>query len=282
VGAAVPAGTPAGEHAVRTGCGGAGTFTVVAAPAAPTLVVTPARAQLPVTVTVRGTCAPGTTSVRLLVDGYEGGALDVAQATGEIQPITLELGTGTPVGVHRLTTTCGGSATFTALAAPATAAPTTPARTTPAPTTAAPSTGAPRTTAPSATTSASPALVRVPDLVGLTEQQAVHALGDQLHLAATADTRGRIRAQQPAAGSLVPPGSAVTAEFGTASPSRVPWVVAGAAAALLVVVLVTAWVLLRRRGGRRPPGPRGRGGSPTGPSPAPRTPPESLVGGPPA
>jgi hypothetical protein len=116
--ATVPAGTAAGDHTIRSECGGVGTFTAVAAPTAPALTVTPGRASLPVTVTIAGTCAPGTTSVQLFLDGARRAVLDINQAVGEIQSVTVDLGTDTPISTHRFTTSCGGTATFTAVAAP--------------------------------------------------------------------------------------------------------------------------------------------------------------------
>ena len=262
----VPAGTTVGDHTVRTVCGGAGTFTVVATPAFPGLTVTPNRATPPVTVTVGGTCAPGTTSVQLLRDGTAAGPVDINQATGEIQAITLDLGAATPLGAHRFTTSCGGAATFTAVAAPAPASGT--------------------TTAPAPSTSAaqpSTELVLVPDLSGLTEQQAVTALDGRLHLARITGEGGRIRSQRPAAGSLVPAGSAVEVTFGAAarpaSGNGVLWVVIGAGAGLLALG-TAAWLLLRRD--RRRGGPAGRGGpgAPHGPAPGPVSQDRTLVGPP--
>lgn len=262
-------GLAVGAHTLTTSCGGSATVAVTAPPAQATLSVTPASARLPVSVTLTGSCPAGTATVGLLVDGYDGGPLPITSSTGRITATTLDFGTDTPLGKHTLSTTCGGSAVFTALATPV---PTTTPR---------PSTSAPRTSAPAPSTTPGTSLVQVPDLVGLTEQQAVHALGDQLQLARVTGTDRRISSQDPAAGATVPAGSVVSVTYAAApgllTRSSTAWITAAVVFGLLLVVLV-AWAVSATRGGRRPPPGHGGGGGPAGgPAGGPDEPTRELV-----
>lgn len=247
-----------GRHVLTTGCGGSATVTVTGVVRQPTLVISPTTAHLPATITLTGTCPVGTKSVELFVDQQDRGPLPIDVATGALLASTLHLGAATPVGSHIIGTSCGASASFTALAAPV-----------PPPTSASP----PRTSAP-ATPTPTVQRVRVPDLVGLTVAQAKAVLGDSLRLGGPTGTTARIRTQDPAAGTLVAAGSVVTVTFERPVPwwqrSMTAWLVAGTGVLLLLVLATTWWVGYLRRDRRRPPPSGGPGGAqerPTAPLP---------------
>jgi hypothetical protein len=133
-------------------------------------------------------------------------------------------------GPRVVTTSCGGRTTLTV-------------RATPAPTTTVPPSGT---------------LVTVPDLTGLTEAEAVAALGGQLVLANPTGAAGTVVGQDPAAGAQVEPGSPVRIELRTAAVvepagERSPVLLVGAGLGALLL-LVAAAVLARtglRRGRER-------------------------------
>jgi|tagenome__1003787_1003787.scaffolds.fasta_scaffold20953307_2 hypothetical protein len=149
---------------------------------------------------------------------------------------TVDPGTSVPPG----TTVAPGTtaAPGTTVAPRTTAAPGTTAapRTTAAPSaTAAPTrvppTDRPPTTATQVSTPEGPKIV-VPELTGMTEDEAIAALGDSLVLANPTGHNGHVRRQVPAAGTLVEPASAVTVVLA-----------AGSRASFLPVLLIAALVL---------------------------------------
>jgi hypothetical protein len=213
---------PAGQSTVTTSCGGSAPFTVLPAPI---LTLDPNPAKVGTQVTATGTCPligdviarrlPAVpTPIDLVLTAADGtptplGTLTQDPASGSLQAATFPLPADLPAGNYAATTSCRGSIAFVIARPPApTVTPTPPA---------------PR--------------VRVPNLIGLTEQQAATTLGGDLTLRGPTGTT-RIVRQDPLPGALVLRGSAVTVEL------AVPAQVAPAASSTPLVVGIAVLVLL--------------------------------------
>jgi hypothetical protein len=86
----------------------------------------------------------------------------------------------------------------------------------------------------------------VPDLTGLTEDEAVATLGDQLVLGNRTGRDGRIERQVPAPGALVEPASAVTVVLDEPAPNLL-WLIVPAVLVLTLTGGLVAERVRRRR-----------------------------------
>jgi hypothetical protein len=182
-----------------------------------TLELDPARGKLGVDVTASGTCPLDHPAVTLFLDDGPVAQKAAAAKTGAFEIVFPMLGVEGPV--HTVTTSCGASEKFTVLF--------------PAPSTdpagAAPRTGGqagvpgvgqrpnrPRSELPTPTPVDTPQglRIRVPDLTGLTEDEVITALGNQLTLANRTGALGVVTRQLPLPGTLVEPASQVSILLG--------------------------------------------------------------------
>jgi hypothetical protein len=228
----VPAGAAVGEQTFRTDCDGETPFTVLPAP---TLELSPVSGRVGSEVTASGTCrqAEVERDPDVLLDGTTLVTAVLDDVSGRFGPVTFPVPEGTGLGPQEFTTSCGGSSTFTVVPAPS-----------------------PPTVPPTTPPGGGEELVVVPDLTGLTEQEAIAALGSALALANPTGAEGRVVRQDPPPGSRVPAGTVVTVALEPASAERadepVPTaaiVVGGLVLAGLLVWLGTA--LHIGRGSRR-------------------------------
>ena len=218
----VPAGTRPGAVPITTDCGGRTSFTVLAAP---TLELEPDSAAAGAEVVATGTCPRRSRPPAVLLEDR---TLVTAplDATGEFGPVTFTVPDDAGLGPQVVTTSCGGRATLTVLPAPTT----------------------PPTVPPDET------LVEVPDLTGLTEAEAIAALGGQLVLANPTGDVGRVARQDPPPFAQVRVGTPVTIvlEAGVVEPaSSWPPVVIGSIGLGLLLVLLAALAATRAARRRR-------------------------------
>jgi hypothetical protein len=240
-----PSDLPAGATSVESECGGSTPFTVLEAPL---LTVAPDQAGAGDEVTITGTCRLAVfellrSPVELVLDGdrvLATASLD--DRTGALEPLTFALPDDVPPGGHELRSSCDGIA---ALTVPATE-----------PSGSSTPNGSPSVSSSPASPSAD-ALVTVPNLLNLTEDEAVVALGGDLRLGDVQGSGGRIVAQLPQPGELVPRDSSVAVVLGVvsgddASPLTA-WLVAAAALAVLAAVVIVLLLRVRpsARGKRR-------------------------------
>jgi hypothetical protein len=202
-----------GGHAVTTDCGGAASFDVLPVGVIPaTLELDPAQGKLGVDVTATGTCPLDHSDVTLFLDDRTVATTDGDPETGEFQVVFPMLGLEGPT--HTVTTSCGATEEFTVLF--------------PSPSTSrvGPGTGGgqgtstaprgrpnrPRSQLPTPTAIDTPQGLRivVPDLTGLTEDEVITALGDQLTLDQRTGGPGVVTRQLPLPGTLVEPASEVS------------------------------------------------------------------------
>jgi hypothetical protein len=214
----IPHATAPGQYAFATRCGGATPFTVLTTPL---LQVLPDMARTGGTAVASGTCTRRFRQVDVLLDGAPLGTALLEPSTGEFGPFSFPV-PGGPAGPRSLTTSCGGRTVLTVLAPVAPAPPV-------------------------------DASVVVPDLRGLTVTQAVAALAGRLVLVDPPGGSGRVRRQDPAPGTRVRPGSAVSVVLqpvpvAVAPTSLVTPVVVGVGLALAILL---AGALLGARAARR-------------------------------
>lgn len=174
----LPADMPPGDVPFTTECGGETSFTVLAAP---TLELVPESARAGADVVATGTCPRGSRPPAVLLEDRTLVTAPLDAVTGEFGPATFTVPDDAGLGPQVVETSCGGRAVLTVLPPP-TSPPTVPPGTT---------------------------LVQVPDLTGLTEAEAIAALGDQLVLANPTGGDGRVTSQDPPALARVRPGTAV-------------------------------------------------------------------------
>ena len=215
----LPDDTRPGDVPFTTDCGGETSFTVLAAP---TLELVPDRAATGAEVVAAGTCPRRSRPPAVLLEDR---TLVTAplEATGEFGPATFTVPDDAEQGRQVVTTSCGGRATLTVLPPP---------------------------TSP---TDPPDELVQVPDLTGLTEAEAIAALGGQLVLANPSGDVGRVARQDPPPFAQVRPGTPVSIVLEAAAlepASSWPPVVVGGivlGALLLLVAAATAARAVRRR-----------------------------------
>ena len=176
---AVPGGSRPGAVPFATDCGGATSFTVLAAPA---LELVPDRAAPGAEVVASGTCPRRSRPPAVLFEGAILVTAPLDAATSEFGPATFTVPDDAGQGRQVVTTSCGGRATLTVLPPPT----------------------SPPTIPPDET------LVEVPDLTGLTEAEAVAALGAQFVLANPTGQGGTVARQDPPPFARVRAGTAVT------------------------------------------------------------------------
>jgi hypothetical protein len=254
----VPAVEPGG-HAVTTDCGGTASFDVLPVGTIPaTLELDPARGELGVDVTASGTCPLDHSDVTLLLDDRTVATTGGDPETGEFQVVFPMLGLEGPA--HTVTTSCGASEEFTVLFPP------------PSTSRAGPGTGAGQGTAPQGRPNrprsqlptptpidtAQGLRIIVPDLTGLTEDEVITALGDQLTLDQRTGGSGVVTRQLPLPGTLVEPASEVSillAEPEVAAlrsgTSRFPLAVLTILLGALISALLFGERVRRRRGRER-------------------------------
>jgi hypothetical protein len=202
---------PPGLYGVTTTCGARAPFDVLPIGVIPaTLELDPGQGELGVDVTASGTCPLDHPDVTLLLDDRTVATTGGDRETGAFEIVFPMLGVEGPT--HTVTTSCGASEEFTVLfAGPGTRAE---PRRGGAP--GAPGSQArpnrPRSQLPTPTPIDTPQGIRilVPDLTGLTEDEVITALGDQLTLADRTGELGVVVRQLPLAGTLVEPASAVS------------------------------------------------------------------------
>src|SRR4051794_6656619 len=237
---------PPGAHVVTSSCGARRPFQVLA-PRPPTLNVKPAQGAAGSTVTATGTCPAPAEAVTISFGDAAGRAAPIDPGTGAFGPVAL---TGPDLGLGPVTgrSDCGAERGFTGTRTTAPSTPsTTPTAPTPTATTPTPTTPT-AVTPPTGTVTPNGVLIPVPDLSGMTEAEAIAALGDQLRLANPTGGAGRISNQLPPPGTLVEPASAVSVVLAAQDqPSRFPLLVAVLAAGVLVGALVQLQRVRRRR-----------------------------------
>ena len=253
----VPAVDP-GVYDVTTSCDGTAPFEVLQPPILPTLGLDPASGEAGDDVSATGTCPLPRDGVTLSFDG-------VAVSSGGVDPDTGAFALAFAVldvdgSSARVTTDCGGQATFTMLfpqapGTPAQPVPGTPARPAPGSPAQPGSPADPGTPERSPETPAPPTRVdtpegprvKVPDLTGLTEEEAVAALGDALVLGNPTGRDGRVEGQLPPPGTFVEPASAVAVVLDE-PPRSLLWLLVPAA---LVLAMVGGLVARERKRVRR-------------------------------
>jgi len=220
-----------GAATLASSCGGRAPFAVLAAP---TLVLTPARVAAGDQVSTAGTCPAGTgdrTDVMLTGRRLAGTGIDTS--SGRFGPTPITVPAGSRPGRQDVTTSCGGATTLVVLTQPA------------------------PTTLPSPTTTAAPpAAVTVPDLTGMTADQAAVVLGGVqgggLVLGEVSGSGPRITGQSPSPGSRVQVGTSVAVVLTASGVTHAfPVLLVVLPAAALLVLLVAAAVQLRVRRLRR-------------------------------
>jgi hypothetical protein len=252
-----------GSYGVTTDCGGQASFVVLPDGVIPaTLELDPARGELGIDVTANGTCPLDHPDVTLLLDGRTVATTGGHPKTGGFEIVFPMLGVEGPR--HTVTTSCGASEGFTVIFP-------SPSATSPSPgTRAEPRTGGssgsqgrpnrPRSQLPVPTPIETPQGLRmlVPDLTGLTEDEVIIALGDELTLDNPTGGVGVVIKQLPLAGTLVEPASAVSIllaepelapiESGT---SRFPLAVLTVLVGALIGALLSGERVRRRRARER-------------------------------
>ncbi|MDP5181568.1 PASTA domain-containing protein [Blastococcus sp. BMG 814] len=223
----MPTGLGAGETQFSTACGGSASFTVLQAPH---LEITPSAVVAGEDVTATGTCRVGRvgerlTAVELITD--DGDVLATAPLdgrTGVLARVTFTVSEALRPGEHLITSSCDGRETLTIRAMP---------------------TSDPPRQVPPGAVDPEETLVAVPDLIGLTEDEARATLGGELVLSVNGGT-GRVVRQDPPPDAGVTPGDTVAVDLEEAGTvlGTSWWVPAGAGglAGLVLAVLLAGTV----------------------------------------
>ena len=221
---AVPADADPGEYPVTSTCGGSATYEVLDAP---TLEVTPDEAVRGQTVIATGTCPAPPGAVQVLLDGVEATAV-AQQPDGRLGDVALAIPGDAADGEHVVTTSCGGRDTVRVSVPEAPETPATPGGPDPA------------------------ELVAVPNLAGLTAEQAATVAAASGLVLDGAGGPGTVTGQSPAAGALVPAGAAVRIDLALDEPADFPLLPAAAGGGgLLLLLLAAAPLTVHRRRLRR-------------------------------
>jgi hypothetical protein len=254
------------SYDVETTCEATAPFEVLPPPIPATLKLEPTSGTVGDDVRATGTCPLSSEGVILSFSGEPAGSAELDAGTGAFAVVFR-----VPAGARaaaRVTTDCGGAADFTVTVRqpdppvqPGTTTTTAPVTTTASGTTTAPGTTAVSTRVPptdrpprTATRIGTPGglKIAVPDLTGMTEDEATAALGDSLVLANPTGHDGQVRRQAPAAGTLVEPASAVTVVLAAESrPSFLPVLLIAALVLAIAAAMVVSHRVRRRRRERR-------------------------------
>lgn len=219
-------------YTVTTGCGGAQTLEVLAAPA---LDVVPAEAVRGQTVVVSGTCPAPPTPVPVFLDGEETTVVP-EQPDGLFEDVAIGIPEDASAGGHTVTTSCGGSDTVTVLV-PVDPPPDDP--------------DDPDEPGKPEDPEDPDDLVPVPNLEGLTAGTAGRVLEAQgLLLAGVEGDRGVVTAQDPAPLTMVRAGTGVRVEL-AADDGSFPFLPAAGGGGLLLLLLAATPLSVHRRRLRR-------------------------------
>jgi hypothetical protein len=266
----VPDVAPGADHLVTTSCEGRAPFEVLPPPEVPaTLKLDPVSGQVNDDVTATGTCPTSSEAATLHFGDETVGSADVDPETGAFGPLAFPV-PAVDAGRIPVTADCHVegepvAVTFTVVLPPGQGGPSKPGTTTdpgtptdtsspasPGPTEG-PTTGSGPTEAGSPTPPAqvsTPGGTRivVPDLTGMSEDEAIAALGGLLVLANPTGADGRVQRQVPPPGTLVEPASAVSVVLGDEPPpSRLPLLLGGLLVAAAVVGGLVAADRVRRQ-----------------------------------